>query len=376
MKNSALYIHIPFCEQKCIYCDFYSIITKNKIDGYLETLLIEMNYYSGLLRDTHIFSSIFFGGGTPSLMSPSYISKIITTAKELFNFTDDVEITLETNPGTVNKEKLVALYEIGVNRLSIGIQSFYEDDLKFLTRIHSSQAARQTVFNAVEAGFNNINIDLIFNLPKQTKEKWFYNLIEAAKLPVTHISAYSLILEPGTILNKMVIDNKVKIEDADFDADLYLITIEYLTSKGFKQYEVSNFALPGYECRHNNAYWQYHDYLGLGTYSHSFINNERWKNLSALSLYSAAIEAKGNAKINIEKITDDEAVNEYIMLALRSSGIDIIELVEMFGDNWLNRNEKYLEVIRAGGFILYKENRISLTKKGYAVCDEILVNFK
>ena len=376
MKNSALYIHIPFCEHKCIYCDFYSIIAKDKTKLYLDSLLREMSFYSEKLRGTHIFDSIYFGGGTPSLMETGYIAAIMKGAREYFNIAGNAEITMETNPGTVNKEKISALKELGVNRMSIGIQSFYDEDLHFLTRIHNSKEAREAVNYAVEAGFDNINVDLIFNLPKQTKQKWFYSLIEAAQLPITHISTYSLILEPGTILNKMVIDNKVKIEDADYDADLYMIAMEYLTSQGFKQYEVSNFALPGYECRHNQAYWQYIDYLGLGSSSHSFVNNERWKNINSVTLYSNAINAAGNAKINIERITEEKALNEYVMLALRSSGIDIIDLVERFGDKWLNKNEKYLELIRKEGYIQFEDNKISLTKKGYAICDEILVNMR
>ena len=376
MKNSALYIHIPFCEHKCIYCDFYSITAKDKTNLFLNSLLKEMSFYSAELRDTHIFDSIYFGGGTPSLMEPEYIAAIIKGAREAFSITKDAEITLESNPGTINKEKIAAFREMGINRMSIGIQSFYEEDLRFLTRIHNSTEARAAVNYAIEAGFDNINVDLIFNLPKQTKQKWFYNLIEATQLPVTHISTYSLILEPGTILNKMVIDNKVKIEDADYDADLYMIAMDYLTSQGFKQYEVSNFALPGYECRHNQAYWQYIDYLGLGSSSHSFINNERWKNINSVTSYSNAVNSRGNAKIGIEKITAERALNEYVMLTLRSSGIDIIDLVERFGDKWLNKNEKYLELIRKEGYIQYEDNRISLTKKGYAICDEILVNMR
>jgi oxygen-independent coproporphyrinogen-3 oxidase len=376
MKNSALYIHIPFCEHKCIYCDFYSIITKGKIELYLNSLLREMSFYSEKLRDTHIFDSIYFGGGTPSLLQTEHIAEIMNKARECFNIAGNAEITLETNPGTVNKEKIAGLRKTGINRISIGIQSFYDEDLRFLTRIHNSKEAREAVNFAVEGGFDNINVDLIFNLPKQTKQKWFYNLIEAAQLPITHISTYSLILEPGTILNKMVIDNKVKIEDPDYDADLYMIAMDYLTSQGFKQYEVSNFALPGYECRHNKAYWQYLDYLGLGPSSHSFINNERWKNINSVALYSNAVNTAGNAKINIERINEEKALNEYVMLTLRSSGIDIIDLVERFGDKWLNKNEKYLELIRKEGYIQFEDNRISLTKKGYAICDEILVNMR
>ena len=238
MKNSALYVHIPFCDHKCIYCDFYSIITKDNIKPFLSSIKKEISNYSDKYRADRSFFSIFFGGGTPSLMEPEYIGEIITELKDKFIITPDAEITLETNPGTVKMEKLEAFRNAGINRISIGIQSFDDKDLSFLTRIHNKQTAVDTVNNAKDAGFNNISVDLIFNLPEQTKEKWLKNLQEAVKLPVRHISAYSLILERGTILNKLVLDGKVTIQDDDYDAELYQATIDFLKSEGFIQYEV------------------------------------------------------------------------------------------------------------------------------------------
>ena len=219
MKNSALYIHIPFCDHKCIYCDFYSIITKDNIPSFLNSLKNEIDYYSDLYSKDRYFTTIYFGGGTPSLMETGYISEIIDYLNKNFSISENPEITLETNPGTVNQNKLKDFFIAGINRLSIGIQSFDEDDLKFLTRIHDKTTAIDTVYNAVKAGFKNISTDLIFNLPGQTKAKWLDNLKIAVGLPVKHISAYSLILERGTILNKMVLDGKVKIQDEDYDAE-------------------------------------------------------------------------------------------------------------------------------------------------------------
>ena len=250
---------------------------------------------------------------------------------------------METNPGTVNKDKLKEFLNSGINRISIGIQSFNEEELKFLTRIHDKKTAIRTVFNVLEAGFKNISVDMIFNLPGQTKEIWTNNLEIAASLPIQHISAYSLILEKGTILNKMVLDGKVKIQEDDYDADLYEITIDYMEQKGFNQYEVSNFAKPGYECLHNNAYWRYKNYLGFGTSAHSFVNNIRWWNYSSLKMYKAEIETKGSAEANHEIITPEENIEEYIMLALRSNGIEISDLEKRFGKEWLNRNNEYLQ---------------------------------
>ena len=282
MKNSTLYIHIPFCDHKCIYCDFYSIITSDNVQSFLTALKKEIEYFSKLYSDDRIFTSIFFGGGTPSLMEPKYLKEILDHLRKYFPIDDNAEITMETNPGTVDKSKLKLFKDAGINRISIGIQSFDEKELNFLTRIHDKQTAIHTVYNAAEVGFENISVDLIFNLPNQTKEKWIENLETAIRLPIKHLSAYSLILERGTILNKLVLDKKVTMQDDDYDADLYETTIDFLVSNGFYQYEVSNFTKPGYECVHNNAYWRYRDYLSFGTSSHSFADGKRWWNYSSL----------------------------------------------------------------------------------------------
>jgi oxygen-independent coproporphyrinogen-3 oxidase len=190
-------------------------------------------------------------------MQPEYLEKIMSSIAENYNVSADAEISMETNPGTVDKDKLQKFKNAGINRISIGVQSFNDDELKFLTRIHDSNTAVQTLHYAADAGFENISLDLIFNLPKQTKQMWISNLQKAIRLPITHISTYSLILERGTILNKMILDGKVNLQGDHHDADLYETTIDFLTQHGFYQYEVSNFTRPGYECKHNNAYWHY-----------------------------------------------------------------------------------------------------------------------
>jgi oxygen-independent coproporphyrinogen-3 oxidase len=372
LKDSALYIHIPFCDHKCIYCDFYSIITTDNISNFLSAVRKEIKHYSRIYSGGRIFSSIYFGGGTPSLMMPDYLKEIILALRDNYQISSDAEITMETNPGTIDKNKLIEFRKVGINRISIGIQSFHDDELKFLTRIHDKQTAINAVYDAKNSGYENINIDLIFNLPGQTKEKWEYNLQTAIELPVKHISAYSLILERGTILNKMVLDGKVKIQDEDYDAELYETTIDYIQANGFIQYEVSNFAKPGYECRHNNAYWRYRDYLSFGPSAHSFVNRKRWWNFSSLKHYIAEIESNGNAAANFEMINDDTALNEYVMLALRSEGIDLIELEKKFGEGWINRNFNYIKKLDEKNLVVIKNDFVHLTKSGYAVCDEIL----
>lgn len=374
MKNSAFYIHIPFCDHKCIYCDFYSIITKDNIPSFLASLKKEINFYSGLYSKDHYFTSIYFGGGTPSLMGVSYISEIIDNLFKNFSFSENPEVTLETNPGTVNHSKLKNFFETGINRLSIGVQSFDEEDLKFLTRIHDKTTAIDTIYNAIEAGFKNINADLIFNIPGQTKAKWLDNLKTVVTLPLNHISAYSLILERGTILNKMVLDGKVKIQDEDYDAELYELTIDFLESNGFSQYEVSNFSQEGYECVHNKAYWGHRNYLSFGPSAHSFVDGKRWWNFSSLKRYISEIEKNNFAVAGSETVTKEQFFDEYIMLALRSSGINISEFQTQFGDSWLKSKSNYFTELQQHNLLTISKDNIKLTKNGYAVCDEILSN--
>jgi len=375
MIETACYIHIPFCDHKCIYCDFYSIITSDNIQSFLKYLKKEITHYAEEYSEGREFISIFFGGGTPSLMEPEYLLEVIQSVKENFVVRKDAEITMETNPGTVSLEKMKLFRAAGLNRISIGIQSFDNKDLKFLTRIHNSVTAIRTVNDASEAGFENISLDLIFNLPGQTKKKWIKNLEQAIKLPIKHISTYSLILERGTILNKMVLDGKVKIADEDYDAELYQATIEFLTSNGFYQYEVSNFAKSGFECVHNNAYWHYTDYFGFGTSAHSFIDGKRWWNFSSLKMYNDKVEKSGNAVAGSEVINNENAVNEYIMLELRSSGLDLKKFENKFGsekEDWLKNKYPYFELLKNQNFVTIDESVIKLTAKGYAICDEIL----
>ncbi|MBM4170511.1 MAG: radical SAM family heme chaperone HemW [Ignavibacteria bacterium] len=372
MNETAIYIHIPFCDHKCIYCDFYSIINYDNVSSYLASLKTEINYYSKKFSNDRKIISIFFGGGTPSYMEPQYIQQIIDIVKENFFVADEAEITLETNPGTVDKEKLIEFKKSGINRISIGVQSFDDDELKFLTRIHNSETAVKTVRDSFESGIENISLDLIFNLPKQSKQKWLSNLEKAVALPIKHLSAYSLILEPGTILNKMVMDGKVKMQSEEHDADLYEMTIDFLTQNGYEQYEVSNFAKPGYQCIHNIAYWEYNDYIGFGTSAHSFVNGERWWNYSSLNFYNAAVKAKYNAVCGSEKLTDKQKLEEYVMLSLRSEGLDIDALKNRFDLNWFAENQKLITQLIEEKYLILTDSFLKLTPKGYAVCDEIL----
>jgi len=374
LKNRiSFYIHIPFCDHKCIYCDFYSIINLENRRYFLASLKREILNFKNILGAERYVSTVFFGGGTPSLMGPDFISDILEVIYNNFKTLNEIEITLETNPGTVNKDVLQKYKNAGVNRLSIGVQSFHDKDLKFLTRIHDSSTAIKTINQSVEAGFENINVDLIFNLPNQTKDEWLENLQRVVNLPVTHISAYSLILERGTILNKMVLDGKVKIGDVDYDAELYETTIDFLTSNGFLQYEISNFCKEGFECEHNLAYWNHCDYLGFGPSAHSFLNGKRWWNFSSLKRYISEIDKKGNAIRGEEELNRKELLEEFVMLALRSKGLDLVKLKNKFGSEWFESKKSIFKKLKNDQLLIWNDDFIKFTPKGYSLCDEILL---
>ena len=375
MNKIAIYIHIPFCDHKCIYCDFYSITKTENLEAFLTTLKIEILNNQKFINGNEI-TSIFFGGGTPSLLTPKQIGNILITLYKKYNVSENAEITLETNPGTVDLEKLKEFRNVGINRLSIGVQSFNNDELRFLTRIHDKNLAIETVENGRKAGFENINLDLIFNLPKQTREIWESNLKIALGLPISHISTYSLILERGTILNKMVLDKKVKMNDEDFDASLYQFTIDYLSANKFNQYEVSNFCKDGYECEHNLAYWQHKNYIGFGPSAHSFFNTKRWWNYSGVKQYISRIKKDGNAICGNEELTPQELQDEFVMLAMRSEGLNLKAFENIHGNDWLIRNGSYIDDLIKNMMIIRNQNFIKFTPKGYLFCDEILLKFK
>ncbi len=371
LKKTAVYIHIPFCDHKCIYCDFYSLVSYENIENYLTALKKEIKFYAGKYSSGRNIDTIFFGGGTPSFMKPEYIQEIIETIKHNFNISNEIEITLETNPGTVTKEKLKEFKSAGINRISIGIQSFDNNELKFLTRIHDKDTAIKTVEDAAIIGFDNISIDLIFSLPNQTLQTWKSNLELAVKLPIKHISAYSLILEKGTILNKMVLDGKIKMATENHDAKLYKYTMEYLDKYKFNQYEVSNFAKKNFECKHNLYYWEYQDYLSFGTAAHSFVNGIRWWNFSSLKKYISEIEQTGNAIRGKEKLTNEQMLEEIIMLGLRSNGLNL-NLVQNINKNWYGEKQSTIKKLVDNSFIKFEKNTLKCTSEGYMICDEII----
>ncbi|MEN3037688.1 MAG: radical SAM family heme chaperone HemW [Candidatus Kryptonium sp.] len=376
-RMSGIYIHIPFCERKCIYCDFYSVENLEQINMFLNSVLNEIEIFKSeadFLNEV-CFETIYFGGGTPSLLEVYQIEKILNAFYKSFKIADKVEITVEANPGTVDKNKLSGFRSIGINRLSFGVQSFFNDDLEFLGRIHTSKDAIESIISAFDSGFENVNVDLIFGLPQQSKEKWIKNLLKAVELNVPHISAYNLIVEKGTPLNEMVRRGKVKLLSGDEEAELYEITMETLEGFNYIHYEVSNYARWGFECRHNLKYWEYENYIGFGPSAHSFWENKRWWNVANLKKYISAIENGKLPIANFEILSEEKMIEEFIYLGLRSTGVDLKKFKEKFGfdfiDDEINEN---LNELKKLGYVDIDEFKVRLTRKGFLVCDEITVN--
>lgn len=368
---AGLYLHIPFCEKKCIYCDFYSIESFRDYDRFLSALHREIDLRARLLPDTRRFHSIFFGGGTPSLLSATQLGGILDALRSRFRFDPNIEITVECNPGTVDIQKLRGYRDAGVNRLSFGVQSFHADDLRMLSRIHTPEEAETAIGLAWTAGIKNLNLDLMFSLPGQTPERWRHNLERARALGTTHLSCYSLTVEQGTPLARMVERGMVAMPPEERDAALFEMTMETLAEWGFAQYEVSNYALPGFESRHNLTYWRHEDYLGFGPSAHSTMDGRRWWNLRSLDAYIERIEAHTLPEAGGEFLTSATLRSEFIFLRLRSEGILLSEFTRRFHGDLHADNRAFIDRCRADGLLLLANDRLTLTRRGMLLCDEI-----
>ena len=326
-KPAGLYVHIPFCLRKCRYCDFYSISDLSQTSGFLAALKREMQMNSGTPL---VFDTLYIGGGTPSVLEPEAIGQIIETASRYFSIASDAEITLEVNPGTVTLDNLSEYRKFGVNRLNIGVQSFDDDNLRFLGRLHSGSDARLSVEWARRAGFDNIGLDLIFGLPGQDKTNWLSDLTQAGNLEPEHLSCYMLTCESGTPLDRDVKTGRIRLAAEGVVLDLFNTAIHFLTTRSFLHYEVSNFARmagPDHEprtSRHNLKYWSFAPYIGLGPSAHSFIEPERYWNHRSVTTYVRQIEAGKSAMAEKERLTKEQMMIEAIYLGFRTTrGIDL-----------------------------------------------------
>ena len=373
---ASLYLHIPFCERKCLYCDFYSIENLAPMESFLSALDREIPLYADRGAGER-FDTVFFGGGTPSLLTPLQLERLLARLHGTYTITPDAEITLETNPGTVTKEKLSAYRTLGVNRLSIGIQSFREEELQFLSRIHTGEAALACVAMAREAGFDNLSVDLMYSLPSQTIAQWDATLRRAIALSPDHISAYSLIVEDNTPLARMVAARQVSPNPLEAEAALYEHTMIVLAGHGFEHYEVSNYSRPGKRSRHNYAYWSHRNYLAFGPSAHAFWHEDgwhaaaRWSNVANLSTYTQKL-SRGELPVAFrETIAARQLMNERLFLGLRSDGVDLDRFARDFGTPLPDAALSLAGALVADGKAVMEGSVLRLTPNGFLLCDEI-----
>lgn len=369
MKELGIYVHIPFCKQKCYYCDFISYANKEeKTKEYVKCIQkeieIESKKYS---KDEYEITTIYLGGGTPSYISTLYIENIINVIKLNYNVKDNAEITIEINPGTVNEEKILIYEKIGINRVSIGLQTTNDKLLKQIGRIHTYEEFLNCYKLVSKSKIDNINVDLMLALPNQTIEDLEESLQKVIKLKPNHISLYSLILEEGTKLEKMVSENIVKLPEEDMEREMYWKTKRILEKNGYNHYEISNFAKEGYKSKHNMNCWSQKEYLGFGVAAHSYVNRKRYCNINNIEEYVSNIK-KGKIENNrtvceIQNKIDEQ--KEFMMLGLRKiDGIDIQEFKNKFVENPIYVFHKELEKLVNEDLVEIDLDKIKLTNKG------------
>ena len=376
MREIGIYVHIPFCKQKCYYCDFKSYANKEElIEKYIKWLKYEIKEvgegnkldYENDLDELVTVKTIYIGGGTPSYLDSKYIKEIIEEIRENFKLADKVEITIEVNPGTVNKTKLLDYINSGINRISIGLQSTDNELLKRIGRIHKYEDFLQTYNMAREVGFKNINVDLMLALPGQTIAKLEKGLKQVIDLQPEHISLYSLIIEDGTKIEKMLKNNEITLPDENIERKIYWETKKVLEEAGYIHYEISNFAKEGYKSEHNWNCWSQKEYMGFGVAAHSYTNDVRFSNIDSIEEYIENYE-QGNVTDNFvfhEKQTQSSKMKEYMMLGLRKiEGISIQEFKNKFVGNPLYIYRKELQKLVEEELIEIELDKIKLTKKG------------
>lgn len=373
MPNAGIYIHMPFCRVKCMYCDFYSVADRDDaIPAYFEALLQEIELCT---TDTHDWKidTIFIGGGTPSLTPPHQLENLIRSLRDKFDISNVTEFTMEANPGEAPEDHLKAYRELGVNRISMGVQSLEPELLQFLTRIHGPEAVFNTFEAARHAGFDNINCDLIFNIPGQTMDIWKRDLQTIIDLEPEHMSCYSLTVEEGTQLYQYVNRGKVAMPSDDQSAEYYLWTQSALMENGFEQYEISNWSKPNRSCKHNLHYWEIDPYLAFGPSAHGFDGKNRFSNIRNVDGY---IKQLGDGKLPRQddyELSDKDRTNEMIGFGLRiKDGINLTKIPEIHRNSVLQSiqdNES-----KWGDYFIRETDRLKLTAEGFAFADAMAVD--
>lgn len=369
-----LYVHIPFCVEKCYYCDFVSDkASPEQREAYLQLLLKEAALHKADKSEKGLLT-VYFGGGTPSLLSPDQLELLLRGFQENFGFAKKMEITLEANPETVSPRYLKRIRRIGINRLSFGGQSFQDHHLKAMGRIHKSQDIVNAVEMARNAGFDNINVDLMYGLPSQTMAEWQESLLKATQLPLTHISTYGLKLSPETLWGRWLQEGKLALPEEDLNADMQLYAMEYLEKAGFPRYEIANFAKVGYPCRHNTAYWLRKDYLGLGLNASSLLyGNLRTKNEKDIHRYASKVTRGECPWAEKEVLSDEEIREEELFLPLRLIwGLDITAFAKKYGAEYFTEKKGQMVKLFDAGLLTVEEGQLKLTEKGVLLNNEVL----
>lgn len=374
MKELGIYVHIPFCKQKCSYCDFISYCDKNDlIEKYIKALKQEIKNSS---VNEYEISTIYIGGGTPSYIESKYISEILKTIKQKYNISRNVEITIEVNPGTATKEKLRDYVEAGINRISIGLQSCNNNLLKMIGRIHTYEEFLSTYKLAREVGFKNINVDLMIGLPNQTLDDVKKSLEEISKLNPEHISVYSLIVEEGTPIEKKIADGQLKLPNEELEREEYWEVKKFLESLGYKHYEISNFAKTGYESKHNLNCWEQKEYLGFGAAAHSYMKKTRYSNTENIEKYINQEMQSKQLHIVHEVQKEEEQKKEYMLLGLRKiDGVQISSFKNKFGCNPIMKFKNELKKLTQEGLIKIDLDQIKLTEKGIDLANIVWEEF-
>jgi oxygen-independent coproporphyrinogen-3 oxidase len=374
MIDLSLYLHSPFCLKRCGYCSFVSYAGRESdIPSYIEALETEIALRR--VPDTEI-NTVYFGGGTPSLISAKNLSDILETVRENYPISDGAELTLEANPGTINAEYLEAIRSIGINRLSLGVQSLDDAELKLLGRIHSSNEALEAIQQAKRSGFENLSVDFIYGIPGRAPEKWETILRKIVKLGAQHISLYGLTLEEDTPMFQQVKRGELAAPDQDSSASEYERAEEILDASGYAQYEISNWSLPGYESRHNLAYWERKPYLGVGVAAHSFLGSRRIANTDDLDEYLENLKQGKLAPQTIDIIDGPGALSEALFLGLRlNKGVDAGDIDARFGISLYSRFAGEIAELVSLGLLERRGSLIKLTPRGRLLGNEVFIRF-
>lgn len=374
----GLYIHLPFCLSKCQYCDFYSVPlqARAELGKYLQGLAAEIRQRA-LVYDDIPIRSIYLGGGTPSLLSPELVNRLIADLFNSFPVEITAEITMEANPGTLVPSCLPGYLQAGVNRLSLGVQSFCNSELAVLGRLHDEHDSPEAFYESRRAGFTNVNLDLIYGLPGQTITDWCSNLTRAVKMVPDHLSLYLLQLEPCTPLGRKVRHGELDLPDEEVQLEMYLTSRQILANSGYRQYEISNFARPGKECHHNQLYWNSQEYIGLGAGAVSFIGNTRQRNTTHLEAYLEANHQSGFWQGEIlEEMNEQQRWADAVVLGLRRcEGLSLLSFSSRFGVDLLQVYRETIDPLLQGGWLEIADGCLRLTPSSYFISNQILCRF-